>query len=114
MATVELTVTKIDSDGDAISYTNASTGADNNDFDNNGKTFIIVHNAGASSATATFTTVESRDGNAVADKAITVAAGATKIIGPFDRQIYNDSNGQVTVTAGGDGAADLDYAVFTL
>ena len=58
---------------------------------------LFVKNASASSLTVTLKVNVSVDGTAVADKTVTVAAGATKVIGPFPRYIYHQSDDTVHV-----------------
>lgn len=64
---------------------------------NDGKVKILLHNVGASSRTATFITPGTVDGQAIADRTVAVAAGVSKIVGPFDQSAYG-SNLQIDVT----------------
>ena len=68
-------------------------------FANGANTMLALINGDASSHTVTFTIVKKVDGVSVsAGKAVTVAAGHTALIGPFDAGIYNDANGKVNFT----------------
>jgi hypothetical protein len=66
-------------------------------FANSGRQFLAVINANVASTVVTITTQATVDGNAVADPAVTVLTGTTKLIGPFPPSTFNDSNGDVTV-----------------
>jgi hypothetical protein len=63
----------------------------------NGDVLLRVINGGAEATTVTIVTPGDVDGNAVADKDITVANGATKLIGPFSPDTYNDKKGRLQV-----------------
>lgn len=58
----------------------------------------MVKNDDASAITVTLVTQGTVDSQAVADRTVTVAAGAIKLIGPFPTATYNDSSGNVQVT----------------
>lgn len=74
----------------------AAAGGDT--FVNNGDTLFYIKNASASQITVTFVTAgTTKQGIAIADVAVTVAAGAEKIIGPFDPTDFNGASG-VSVT----------------
>lgn len=63
----------------------------------NGDVILRVINGGAEAATVTVVTPGEVGGNAVADRTIEVAAGATRLIGPFDPETYNDAKGNLAV-----------------
>ena len=67
-------------------------------FANNGATFLLVTNDSNAAITVTIVSQLTVGGLAVADQAVTVDAGATMLIGPFDPKIFNDEDGQTTVT----------------
>ncbi len=62
-----------------------------------GDNLLIVKNGGAGALTVTIKIAPTVDGNAVASKTATVAAGAQSIIGPFPAGIYNQVDGSVYV-----------------
>ena len=64
----------------------------------NGDVILRVNNAGSEATNVTVVTPGEVDGNPVADKIGAVAAGKTKLIGPFDPAIYNDKHGNLAVT----------------
>lgn len=66
-------------------------------FINDGNTFLIVDNGSGGSITVTITTTKTVEGLALADQVVTIANGAEKAIGPFPKDVYNDSSGLVTV-----------------
>ena len=64
---------------------------------------IEITNGSGSPITATFVTYGSytvgSKAYAIADNAVTIAAGATKGVGPFDKTLYNNpATGMVEVT----------------
>lgn len=72
-------------------------------FLNTGKEFLYVKNGSGGSITVTVVTQVTVDGQSVADLAVAVGAGASKLIGPFPNGYYNDTNAppQVQVTYSG-------------
>ncbi len=68
-------------------------------FDNkDGKHILIVKNGGASSVTVTIAVAAKVDGIAVSGgRQVTVAAGATTLMGPFPTDVYNQADGKVYV-----------------
>ena len=108
MATLAATqVTRV-----GVTQTLAAAAAAGDQFANTGHEVFVVHNGhGADSRTVTFAIQQTVDGqSASTDKAVTVAHGVTKVIGPFPRAIYNDVNGFVQVTYS-NSAADLTVQV---
>lgn len=75
----------------------AADGVNGNFFINNGRTLLIIKNGGASSITATVTSVPDPY-NRTGDVTVTVAAGAEMVVGPFEQTLFNQASG---VTAGG-------------
>lgn len=84
-------------------------------FANTGRQYAVLRNSsGANAYTVTFATAGLIKGLAIADVALSVPAGAgvTRVIGPFDEGIFNDSNGEVLITyAGAAPATDLTIYV---
>jgi hypothetical protein len=66
-------------------------------FANSGRCLLLVTNGSGAPINVTIDSQLVVDGNAVPDKVIAVAAGATRAIGPLDPSIYNDGNGDVSV-----------------
>lgn len=62
-----------------------------------GDVILRVINGGSETTKVTVVTPGEVGGNAIADSEVEVAAGATKIIGPFDPAVYNNANGQLEV-----------------
>lgn len=73
-----------------------------------GDTALVVQNGSLAPITVTVKIPKTVDGQAVASKVVTVAAGATKVIGPFLRTVYNQADG--TVHADVSVTADVDVA----
>ena len=80
-------------------------------FTNSGRTFIKVKNAHGSES-RTVTVVSQVNCNYGLNHAapVTLAAGVTKIFGPFPKWRFNDSDGYAQVTYS-DAGADLTIAV---
>lgn len=106
MARTALTVQTISRSGLAPSYSNGDATNDHQ-FLNDGKTFVHVKNGGGSSITVTIQTPGSVDGLAVADRDVTVANGAEKMIGPFPTATYNQSGGLVYLDLSADTSVTL-------
>lgn len=87
-------------------------------YKNSGKEFLALTNSGEDAATATIvaqkTSFVSPDLGIVSKSNIEIAlaAGATKIIAPLPRQIYNNAEGNVEIEVGGTGAADVEATAF--
>jgi hypothetical protein len=78
--------------------------ADGHMFANDGRTFVRVANADAGGAhTVTFQTAVTVEGLAVTDRAVSIPASDFKVIGPFDRAVYNQQGGA------DDGMVYVDY-----
>lgn len=98
------TIHSQDIDGIAITFENAAAGGDTFVNDATERTYIIAKNADASSTNITFTnqlTAEKVPGFGqidFSDKVIAVAAGATKVIGPFKAKQWNNTSGAVAVS----------------
>lgn len=71
--------------------------ADGHSVANDGRIIMVVRNSGAGSHTISALTPGTVDGNAVADLSITVAAGVTRIVGPFPTSVYNQADGALYV-----------------
>lgn len=70
-------------------------------FQNDGRTMFEVLNGSGGSITVTFASQRPCDQGSTHNTAVAVAASATKRIGPFDPNRYNDANGYVQVTYSG-------------
>lgn len=77
------------------SFAAAAAGGD--EVPNDGRTYLEVVNGGGSSITVTITTAGTIAGRAIADDAVTVAAGARAKIGPWPTGLYNAADGNVDV-----------------
>lgn len=74
--------------------------ADGHYFSNSGDPILVVKNAGASPVNVTVQTPYTRDGLALADLVVAVAAGETIFIGPFPSNTFDQvgaARGQVYV-----------------
>ncbi|HEY0882253.1 MAG TPA: hypothetical protein VGD87_12010, partial [Archangium sp.] len=60
-------------------------------FPNYGQEVVVIKNGGGSSITLTVTTPATVDGLAVADRTAVIAAGETRMVGPFPPGWYNDN-----------------------
>lgn len=105
-----LTASSVTTSGLTDSLTAAAGGGD--EFANTGHEWFEVLNGSGGSITVTFTTSATVQGEPIADRAVTVANGARKKIGPFPTDVYNDSNGKVQVAYSG--ATSVTVGVFKL
>ena len=75
---------------------------------NDGRTFLKVDNASGGALTLEFGIVnERRSGGA--DPSVSVGAGVTMLIGPFETGVYNNSSGVIDVSYAG-GVTSLTVA----
>lgn len=79
--------------GAAPTY-NAVDGTNGNTFPNNGRTIALIKNGGASSITATFTSVPDPYGR-TGDVTVTVPASGEMAVGPFNPSLFNQISGNV-------------------
>ena len=106
-----LTVNTITRDG--VLYAVVAAAAAGDQFANDGRTFLAVYNAhGSASRTVSIDIQQDVDDQDPPDREVTVAAGETRLIGPFPTGIYNDANGRVQITY--DSEADLYVGAFKL
>lgn len=85
-----LTATTVARTGvDPVPVTAADAAGD--EWVNTGQEFLLVKNASGGSINVTLDIKATVDSAAVTDPVVAVANGATKIIGPFPKGIYNDS-----------------------
>jgi hypothetical protein len=92
----ELIVLTIVQAGVEPALTAAAVGG--NSFDNDGRTFFHVDNASGSLIWATFAAQNNCSLGQAHDIAVAVPAGEERMIGPFEKHIYNDNNDEVVVT----------------
>lgn len=91
MARGNLPVTKITRAGVAVTSETTGVPADNHSMINNGKTYLLVRNSNGAS-TARVVTVHlsgTLDGQTPAPKTYSIAAAATKRIGPWPTNLYS-------------------------
>jgi len=69
--------------------------AGGDEFANNNVEFIHAKCTGGSPIIITIVTSKTVDGLAIADRTVTVPVNEDRMIGPFDKSIYNDANGSV-------------------
>lgn len=91
----DIAAQKISLAGLAPAFSNASAGGDT--FLNDGKMTAHIKNGGASPITVTVVAKNKCSHGFLHDAQVTVAAGETKIVGPFPPDRFNDENGKVTL-----------------
>jgi len=74
---------------------NASAGGDS--FTNNGKTFLVIINEGASPITITIPCVKANDQGVTESVVSTITNATQRYYGPFDVSYFNDANGRVSI-----------------
>jgi hypothetical protein len=101
MARVQLTVQ--DESPAGVELTETAGDATNHHYfaRNTGKERLIVKNGGVGSINVTIATPKTLGGLSVGEQIVAVAAGKTKVIGPFDSDIYNQSDGSVNIDLSG-------------
>ena len=109
------TSTPLDLSRTATVPTYVQTVSDGVEFANNGRVLLIVRSAETTATTTiVITTTATQDGYAVADATFTLAAGKSKIMGPFPPRTFNDSSGNVTVVAANVVEAGMAVSVTTV
>ena len=90
-------------------------------WDNSGRDVLVVRNRdAANAATVTIETPVTPGGLALADRTVSVPANSVRVIGPFDRAIYNAQSGthvnraKVSFSGTGITASDLDVYLVRL
>lgn len=121
MAETALTVGSVsETELDVTTLENADTSNNNSAANLNGDVMLLLDNPGASTATVTVTAqttsknVSGYGPMTKADKVVTLTTGQTKLVGPFPAKTWNDGNGNLIITAGGAGAADVDLKAFRI
>lgn len=94
MARGTLTVQEMTIAGLQVAFT-AATATDGDSFLNDGNTYLHVKNGGGSPITVTIQTPVTYGGIALADPTVTVTNGTEKVIGPFRKDIFNQTDGKV-------------------
>jgi len=92
-----------------VAPTLASAAAGGDDFFNGDdqRTYFMITNGGGAAITVTFDAVPTAvnvpgfGSVAVSDTAVSIANGATRVIGPFPPQRFNNASGRVAVTYSG-------------
>lgn len=93
MARAAKTVETTSRSGLAATYT-AANATDGHYFNNPNQNAIVhVKNDNAGAVAVTFITSQTIDGLAVADRTVSVAAGAEAFIGPFNNTAYGNAEG---------------------
>lgn len=69
------------------------------EFNNNGRTFLIVDNQdGVENLTVTIVSQATIRGLSVQDPTLTLSASDSGIFGPFPSALFNDADGNVSIT----------------
>lgn len=93
----DFSVQSFNGDGTELSFTSVDGGTFANSFANNGRVMLYVKNNDSNSTTVKFKFTGTVDGQSVTNKSFTLSANTDGIYGPFERQYYNNSNGDVEV-----------------
>ena len=83
-------------EGIATSFVSAAAGGD--EFVNNGRTQLYVLNSDPSSITVSFIAFRKCDQNVLHTYDFTAPDGGTRVLGPFETFVFNNSNDRVEVT----------------
>lgn len=94
MARTPVTVQQAVVTGATLTMTAAHV--DGNSFANDGKTAIYVTNGSGGNLTVTIQAPDSgKDGLVVTDRDVVVSTGTSELIGPFRKDVYDQSDGSV-------------------
>lgn len=91
-----LTVQRVSLSGLAAAFVAADAAGD--EFVNSGKAVLYVKNNGAGEVTVTVDSQRQCNYGFDHDVQVTVPAGGERIIGPFQRERFNDSEGKVVIS----------------
>ena len=91
MARTALTVQDIVATGLTPAYPSANV--DGHSVPNDNKTFLTVKNGGGGACEVTVQTPRQEDGLDLAERVVSVPAGAERDIGPFPPKSYNQTSG---------------------
>jgi len=92
------TLTVVSAAVTGAAYVPAAAAGGGDVFPNDGNTRLLVTNGGGGSINVTITPQNTVNGLTLAAVVVAVAAGASKVIGPFPPQYFNNSSGQVVLT----------------
>lgn len=84
-----------------VTMTTASAAGGGDQFANTGREILYYKNASGGSITLTLAPAGVPGGLSLATYTVAIAAGAEKLIGPFDTSLFNNSSGFVTMTYSG-------------
>lgn len=94
---VALEVEKLTAAGRAPTFKEELSTEDEYQFQNDGRTFIIVKNGSAEPIEVTVVTPGEAGGLAIEDRVVEVPAESDLHIGPFDRTVYSDAERMTTI-----------------
>jgi hypothetical protein len=97
----DVTLTVYESTTDGLDLTGNATGvvtANSYFMPNSGREKLHVFNVTGSTCAVVAVTQETRDGNPVADKSVSVPTAKNYELGPYDPKIYNNQDGRVKFT----------------
>lgn len=87
--------------------------ATGDEWANTGQQFVEVKNGGGGSITVTLNIRALIDGAAAVNPTVTIAAGQTKMLGPFPSGIYNDTQNPPRAKITYSGVTSVTVKVFT-
>ncbi len=90
MPRTAIAVTESSKGGTTLPAPTAADVANGNSVVNDGKTLVLASNAGASTRTITITPTATVDGLAPANRTVSLAASASKLLGPYEVGNYGD------------------------
>lgn len=93
MARTPIAVTDAGKAGNTVPTEVAADATNGNSIVNDGRTIVLAHNTNAASTarTVTITIVGAIDGFAPAPRTVSIPAGATKVLGPYDVTSYSST-----------------------
>lgn len=106
MATETLTVQEAARTGAELNFQSVTT-ADDFKFLNDGRVFMVAKEVNAANNEITVTPTKEVDALAIATRTVDVAASETWVLGPWNPDIYNDSDGYITFGTEADEASGI-------
>ena len=92
------TVDRAGTIGDPIATVLVACAGGGDSFPNTGAQFVIFFNGSGAGVTLTEVLQGTVDGQPATSRALSVPAGAYRILGPYQTTLYNDGNGRMNFT----------------
>jgi hypothetical protein len=105
-----LSIVTVDRGGAALVANQVAAAGGGDYFANTGVEYVIITNDSGGSITVTEVIQATVDGQTITSRTVAIAAGITKLMGPYPTATYNDTNGRMNFTYSG--VTSLTIGVF--